>query len=184
MQPILSSFLQKQRFRAIQPYLEGEILDLGCGHAEVIQFFDGIMSYTGIESDSNLILWLNENFPTKMFYQRDLDEEKLNIPGCFDTILMVALIEHLNNPDQLLSQIPTYLKKEGNLVITTPTPLGDRIHRIGARLGLFSMIAVHDHKTIFTNNTLQLLVEENGLNLVHYHRFLSGGNQLFVCKHL
>ncbi len=181
MQPLLSSFLQKQRFQAIQPYLDGDILDLGCGHAEIIQLLDGSRSYSGVEENANLIRWLKENFPNQKFYQRDLDQEQLDIPGRFDTILMVAFIEHLKNPDWLLTQLPAYMSEEGKLVLTTPTPLGDRIHRVGARLGLFSMVAVHDHETIYTHNMLRLLLEKNGLSIAHYQRFLRGGNQLFVC---
>jgi SAM-dependent methyltransferase len=180
MQPLLSPFLQRQRFHAIHPYLFGDILDLGCGHAEVTQLLEEAQSYIGIEQDVNLISWLEENFPSRKFYQRDLDCEDLDIPGRFDTILMVALIEHLRNPERLLSQLPGYLKDEGKLVITTPTPFGDRIHRIGARLGFFSMIAVRDHETIYTKTKLRSLLEKNGFALIHHRSFLIGGNQLFV----
>lgn len=184
MQPLLSPFLQKQRFQAIQPYLIGNILDLGCGHAEMTQLLNEAQSYIGIEEDANLISWLEENFPNRKFYQRDLDHDDLDIPGQFDTILMVALIEHLRNPERLLAQIPDHLKNEGRLVITTPTPFGDRIHRIGARLGFFSMIAVRDHEIIYTKTRLQSLLEKNGFTIIHNRSFLIGGNQLFVSLHI
>jgi SAM-dependent methyltransferase len=184
MQPLLSPFLQKQRFQAIHPYLFGDILDLGCGHAEITQLLEEAQSYTGIEEDVNLISWLEKNFPNRKFYRRDLDNEDLDIPGRFDTILMVALIEHLRNPELLLAQIPDYLKDEGKLVITTPTPFGDRVHRIGARLGFFSMIAVRDHEIIYSHFNLRSLLEENGFTIIHYQSFLIGGNQLFVSTHI
>ena len=66
--------------------------------------------------------------------------------------------------------------------MTTPSPFGDKIHRAGAVIGLFSKDAVEEHETIFSHKMMNDLLEPNGLKIERYRRFLLGGNQLFICK--
>jgi len=63
---------------------------------------------------------------------------------------MIALIEHLKHPEYILEQCHTLLKGNGNLVITTPSPSGDKVHKIAARLGLTSKKAVEEHHRIYS----------------------------------
>jgi len=129
-----------------------------------------------------MIRWLKDNYARYAFYHRDLDQKEFAIPGQFDTILMMAVIEHLADPGRLLCQLPHYLKPEGKLIITTPSPLGDKVHQVGARFGVFSIDAMREHKIIFDYRTLRAYLEPNGLQITHYRHFLLGGNQLFVCE--
>jgi len=180
MPSLFTPFLQKQRFAIIQPYLTGDVLDLGCGLAIISELLGPDQRYVGVEGPPGFLEWLQTHRSQHSFYQRDLDVQPLNLGQQFDTILLIAVIEHLKNPGFLLGQIPVHLKTGGQLVATTPSPAGDRIHQIGARLGLFSKEAMHEHETIFTRNSLNSLAEENGLELIHYQKFLMGGNQLFL----
>jgi hypothetical protein len=66
--------------------------------------------------------------------------------------------------------------------MTTPSPFGDKIHRAGARLGLFSKDAVEEHQTIFSHQMMVELLTPAGLAVEGYRRFLLGGNQLFICR--
>jgi 2-polyprenyl-3-methyl-5-hydroxy-6-metoxy-1,4-benzoquinol methylase len=180
MPSLLTPFLQKQRFAIIRPYLSGDILDLGCGLALISEMLEPGQRYVGVEGPSSFLDWLHTHRPEHSFYQRDLDVQPLALDQKFDTILMIAVIEHLEKPGFVLSQVPFHLKTNGRLVITTPSPIGDRIHQIGARVGLFSKEAMHEHETIFTKNSLKNLAGQKGLELILYRTFLLGGNQLFI----
>lgn len=182
MVPLLSAFLQRQRRTAVSPYIYGDVLDLGCGVTDIWTLLRPDQHYVGVEGHAGMLRWLIENRPGHEFHQRDLDKDDLALEGQFDTILMLAVIEHLKEPDRVLAQIPRYLKPDGKLLITTPSPWGDVIHRNGARIGLFYMDAVRQHQTIFTYDGLRVRLERNGLNTIHYQTFLLGGNQLFVCQ--
>jgi SAM-dependent methyltransferase len=182
MIPILSPLLQKRRHEAVKPFLRGDILDLGCGHAEIISLLSEHQTYVGVEGDPDIFNWLKSNFPGFEFYLRDLNWDELNLNRIFDTILMVAIIEHIVNPSFVLSQIPSLLKSDGLLVLTTPTILGDKVHRFGARLGLFSMIAVRDHVRIYDYHSLHTLMKNNGLDIKQYKKFMFGGNQVCLCS--
>ncbi len=182
MPPLFTDFLQRQRLRAVSPYLKSSVLDLGCGNARVVALLRPDQNYVGVDGRLDMIQWLKDNYARYPFYHRDLDREALALSGQFDTILMLAVIEHLADPGRVLSQLPHYLKPKGQLIITTPSPLGDKIHQVGARFGMFSMEATREHKIIFDYAALRACLERNGLLVTHYRRFLLGGNQLFVCE--
>lgn len=181
MSPLFSPYLQMKRFEAVEPYLQGKILDLGCGGAEILSWLKTGQRYVGVEGNFETVRRLKNAYPSFEFFLRDLEHDEINITQKFDSVLLIAVIEHLRNPEYLLRQIPGLLSPSGNLVITTPTPLGDRLHKIGARLGLFSMIAVHDHEQIYTYQTLKETLSRAGLIIREYREFLFGGNQLCVC---
>jgi len=48
------------------------------------------------------------------------DMESYDFEGCFDVIVMGDVIEHVNNPGLLLANIRKHLKKNGQLIVTTP----------------------------------------------------------------
>jgi SAM-dependent methyltransferase len=182
MSGTLSSFLRLQRFKAIRPYLRGSVLDLGCGYAEIIPHLAPGQPYLGVDRHAGILDWLHANRPGHTFLRRDFDTAPLDLPGRYATILMLAVIEHLKEPDLLLRQLPALLEPDGLVVLTTPTPLGDRIHRLGARLGLFSTHAVNEHETIFDQASLAAIVNLCGLRPVAYRKFLFGGNQVLACQ--
>lgn len=185
MPPLLSDFLRKQRFKAVATYLYGDVLDLGCNDADILALLRPDQRYVGVDRNPEFIRRLNEKYRQHEFYQRDFDKEILSLGDRrFDTILMIAVIEHLKNPNRILEQVPRYLRSNGKLLITTPAPLGDKIHRIGARMGLFYKSALEEHELVFTFDSLQEFLARSGLNVIHYKRFLLGGNQMFVCESL
>lgn len=181
MAAILSSFLQRQRLKIALPYINDQILDLGCGFAEITDLVPP-HNYVGIDGHPKIVEWLKINHPEYEFYRYDLDHDQLLLERQFDTIMMLAVIEHLKYPDNLLSQIPDLLKDDGLLIATTPTPVGDIVHQIGARIGLFSKHAMEQHEIIFTHQSMEPYLSRNGLIIKEYRPFLFGTNQLFLCE--
>ena len=180
--PLLSEFLRTQRFRAAAPYIRGDVLDIGCGKAGILTYLNPGQEYVGIEGHPGIYRWLVENLGDYEFHQLDLDKTELLMDRQFDTILMLALIEHLKNPGRLLGQIPRLLRPGGRAILTTPSPWGDRIHTVGAKIGLFSKNAAEEHETIFSYRTLAYQLSKNHLRIERYRRFLLGGNQLVICS--
>jgi 2-polyprenyl-3-methyl-5-hydroxy-6-metoxy-1,4-benzoquinol methylase len=182
MKPILTPYLLKRRQSAVANFMDGDVLDLGCGLGLMTKYLKPGQHYTGVEVSSQFIQYLTNHYPLFDFHRCNLDEEDLNLDRRFDTIIMVAVIEHLKNPERLLQQIPKHLKPNGKFVLTTPTPFGNKIHRLGAPLNLFSHEAMEEHVTIFDHARLQQAFSENSLELVYYQTFLWGGNQLGIGK--
>ncbi|MFC2042745.1 class I SAM-dependent methyltransferase [Chloroflexota bacterium] len=182
MPPLLSKYARQKRTLTILPYIQGDVLDLGCGVSSIPKYLQPDSKYVGVEINPNFNKWLKHNYPRHTFYQWDLETDKLLLNSQFDTVLMIAVLEHLRNPDNVMKQIPALLKPDGKLVMTTPTPLGGNIHAIGARFGLFYKEVADQHEGFYNRNKISMLLSKYCLEITYFGLFLSGVNQLVVCK--
>jgi len=182
---LLTGYLHRKRSAAIQRYLNGDILDIGCGPAIVAQWLDSTQRYVGVEMQPEWMTYLRWKFPQHTFIQRDVDREPLSLGNSeFDTVLMVAVIEHLSAPERVITEVRNHMKPGSRLVITTPTVLGSAIHRGGARLGLFAHEAVADHKCVYGGKSLSDLLRRCRMDVVRHTFFELGANQLCVSSPL
>lgn len=166
---------------AIRPYLCGSILDIGCGYGSIIRAFaPAIKKYVGIDHDPDVVDWLKRHFPEYEFLTLDIDNEPISIQDKFDTILIIAVLEHLSRPGKLVLNLPKLLKPGGRVVLTSPTPLGGWIHHLGGRLGIFSRSAADDHKGFYNRASLGRMVHSTNLVMTECHFFMAGMNQLVV----
>lgn len=99
----------------IAPKIQGKTLDIGCGHRPYEKIFTKISEYVGIEFDSpknrsrfaKIDAWYNGT---------DLPFEN----SSFDSIILTQVLEHVFNPDKLLSEISRVLKKDGVFFLSVP----------------------------------------------------------------
>jgi SAM-dependent methyltransferase len=172
---LLSPFLRKQRFKAAKPYLNGRILDVGCGSGALAELVDSA-SYVGIEVDEISVNKAKQSYP-RHFFQNTLPP----VAEKFDTVVSLAVIEHVSDPAAFLNSLSQYLKSsKAQIVITTPHPSVDWLHDIGASVGLFSKHANEEHEDLLDEEKLRATGFAAGLRLVSYSRFLFGANQLAV----
>lgn len=181
---LLSKFLKKSRTGAVADFIAGDVLEVGCGYSITYeQYRNLINSYWGIEMTDDRVSLLKEKFPQAHFFKKDLDNDKLELKRKFDTILSIAVIEHIFNQKFSFEEMVKHLKPEGRIVITTPTPFGnDIVHRIGSRLNLFCTTAHDDHIVIYNKRRFQILANEFDMKIVKYKRFQLGCNQLVVLE--
>lgn len=93
------------------------ILDVGCGAG---LFFDALQPFghvEGIESDQMAVKRAGR-------WRASIHQGKLDASfrpaEPYDAILMLDILEHLRDPEQLLQQAKTLLKRDGLIVITVP----------------------------------------------------------------
>ena len=183
---ILTPFIREQRKNRVKPYVHGDVLDLGCGQAD---FYDickkKIISYHGIDGDPAVVARMKKKYPQATFSELDFDEDTFSLNKTFDTILMVGLVEHLYNQKHVMKEAKKYLKSNGIIVITTPTPLGNDIfHRIGSSLRLFSPAARDDHVVIYNKKRFQILAKDLDFKILKYRTFQFGCNQIVVLQNI
>lgn len=173
---LLSSFLRRQRLRAAQPYLIGRILDVGCGSGALAGFVD-FASYVGVDVDATSLKRAENNFPRHRF-QKSLPSTTEK----FDTVISLAVIEHVPDPVIFLNSLTRYLKSQSTarIVLTTPHPSFEWVHDIGSSVGLFSKHANEEHETLLDEEQLRATGLAVGLKLLIYERFLLGANQIAV----
>jgi SAM-dependent methyltransferase len=174
----LSPYLRRKRFKAATPYLKGRVLDFGCGSGALAALIDA-EHYLGVEVDEESLRHAQSTFPEHRFVS-GLPEAA----DTFDTIILLAVIEHVSEPAALLRTLAAHLDNsaDARIVITTPHPAVDWVHEVGAAVGLFSKHANEEHEDLLDSSKLEMVGIQAGLQLVTYRRFLFGANQIAVFK--
>jgi SAM-dependent methyltransferase len=170
---LLSSYLRRRRFRAAIPHIKGKVLDFGCGTGELAGFFPPA-DYCGVDRDLGSLQAASKKRPQHIFSQFLPDEDG------FDTIVLLAVIEHVENPSEMLKELRARLRPGGRIVVTTPHPSFGWVHTLGARIGFFSSEASEEHESLLGLEGMRRTAHEAGLRLTLYRRFLLGANQLFI----
>lgn len=181
---IFSPFLEEWRMKRVGKWLKGKkILDIGCGTGGLLTLIPKEVKYTGIDIDKESIEKAKKRRKNNVkFYSLDISKNKFPFKNKFDSIVLCAIIEHLDNPDQMLINLRHYLSNDGRIIITTPTEKAEKILRMGSKLRLFSSEAFSEHKQHFPKENLIKLMNKCNLEIVHYESFELGFNHLIILK--
>lgn len=114
MKDSLGKFLTNWRIKTILPYIKGRLLDVGCGMNQLVrQYGNGI----GVD----------------IYQWKDIDlvlENTAHIPfpdKSFDTVTIIAALNHIPNRKEVLKEIHRVLKSKGKIIITMIPPNISRI---------------------------------------------------------
>lgn len=162
------------KYDAITPYLGQSVLELGCGWGGIIPLLQAGTRYVGIDINPEMISLLRSRYPQHQFYCLDLDKDPLPYLAAYkplSSIVMLAIIEHLHNPDFVLDQCQHLMDKTTLLVITTPTQLGDKASKAFETVfGNLKAADAYPHFRIYSRHDLDSLCRAHGLVPKHYHR--------------
>ncbi|HEX3901788.1 MAG TPA: class I SAM-dependent methyltransferase [Polyangia bacterium] len=170
---LFSPFLRRRRVEAVRSLLDDRVLDFGCGTGKLAELCDP-SQYCGVDISDAALDLARRNHPHHRF-AKELPEAEV-----FDTIVGLAVIEHVKQPASLLERFRKLVTAEGQLILTTPHPTFGLVHDFGAMLGLFSKEASDEHETLLDRELMLAIARTSGWNLVSAHRFLFGANQVFV----
>ena len=157
------------------PHLVGSVLDIGCSANPIAVLIDP-QSYIGFDINDTAVTAARQRFPEHRFCSRLPTDET------FDTVIAVAVIEHLDDPAADLAAWKSVLKPDGRIVLTTPHPWSRWFHDTGATLGLFSRHASEDHNDFIDRKKMADIACQAGMRMLSHRRFLFGVNQLFVLE--
>ncbi|MCL0074187.1 class I SAM-dependent methyltransferase [Dehalococcoidia bacterium] len=163
-------YLARWRWRVIAKLLEGDVLDVGCGSGGLYQYAKekGVRNYLGID--------VSDRRKIKEFEFCELDIESRArelIHGSFDRVVLAACVEHLDKPAEVLKWCRTVLRPSGLLIITTPTPRGQKLLRLIFAGG-------SEHTKIYNKPELFQQLQSAGFKVTQYRTFEMGANQLVV----
>jgi len=172
---LLSPFLRGARMQAALPHIKGRVLDVGCGTGELARWHGG-NEYFGVDIDEESLVKARSQHPESRF-SRELPAGEL-----FDTIVGLAIIEHIKDPTAWLGQLRAHLAPEGRIVLTTPHRSMEAVHRAGSYLGIFSRDAADEHEVLFDLDLMRQAARQAGLEIALAQRFLFRANQLFLLE--
>lgn len=168
----IKSFTRKMSHRhyinAISKFISSDtgssLLDIGCGTGSFLFHCERKFSFAqlhGLEYDDRLVKQAITNLSRAEISQGNA--EKLPYEdGSFDVITSFQVIEHVANPNTMLSEIKRILKPNGIVLITTPNlqGLGRRIH--GSNWTGFRS----DHISLKGASDWDALISENGFSKI------------------
>jgi len=100
--------------RAVAAHAVGSVLDLGCGDGTLSQFVRG--SYLGVDFSPFIVKEAKRRNKGRRFLVGDI----LNLPelGLFDTVVMMEVLEHLDDPAQAVESVRPLARKR--IVVSVP----------------------------------------------------------------
>ncbi|MBN2169478.1 MAG: class I SAM-dependent methyltransferase [Actinobacteria bacterium] len=172
--------LEKIRANKVRPYLSGRVLDIGCCAGSLVPYINDRSGYVGVDINQRVIDIHKRKYPENTLYCLDVQEEKIPVNGKFDTMVALAVIEHLERPDAFFENYISYVKPGGTLVLTTPTPVGDRIHKMLQKLKIANPVVSDVHFCIYKREQLAEIVRKYGVQVSKIELFELGMNQILV----
>ncbi|MCB4755999.1 MAG: class I SAM-dependent methyltransferase [Elusimicrobia bacterium] len=182
---LLSPWVDGMRTKKVAAHIPAgsRVLDVGCGSGLLIKALPAGCSYVGVDRDPSIILVNRERFPACEFHCFDASREAFPFQNQgFDVVALAALIEHVDQTDQMFREIGRVLKKGGHAVLTTPSRGGGWVHHLLSSLGLLSCHAAEEHRGYWDEARSRVAAAATGLRLARFEKFQLGLNQLIIYK--
>ena len=164
--------------------IEGkEILDFGCGsnfdeifnkYKKASKVF--LVDIYGEDFEKDNITYINYNFNFKKIEKKIKDQK-------FKLIFLLAVIEHLDNPEDIISSLKKYLDKDGIICLTAPSIYSKPILEFMAyKLGIINRKLVEEHKRYYNKNEYIKLSQKTNCKIIKFKYFMLGMNTLAFFK--
>jgi len=172
-EPILESFLRKMRMNQVLPiikkYPNSKLLDIGCGFN--YKFLLEVEPYIseGYGIDLKVPELRNGKIKTKQIKLND----KLPYNGnSFDFVIMLAVLEHLDQPIEIVKEIERILKPKGKLILTVPSRNSKPVLEFLAyKMKIVNEEEINDHKKYYNYKDLEKLFKKTDKLKIQEHKY-------------
>jgi len=178
----LDHFIARQRFRAAYPHIRkgARVCDLGCGLDAAFLDFAAERIAHGVGVDDQV----RDSAGSR--WRRARADIRAALPlesGQFDHVVMLAVLEHLAEPEPVLREAHRILAPGGSLILTSPSAMVDPILKVLHGLRLVSdEMESDEHQKRMPAATLQLMLHRIGFNDFLHYTFELGLNNLMVAS--
>jgi len=184
-EPILESFLRKMRINKIIPiikkYPNSKILDIGCGFNYKLLLEVEAYINEGHGIDFKVPELKRGKIKTKQI--KISDKLPFN-ENSFDFVIMLAVLEHLNCPIEIVKEVERILKPNGKLILTVPSKYSKPVLEFLAnKMKIVNEEEINDHKKYYNYKDLEKLFKKtNKLKIQKHIYFQLYMNNFCVAK--
>lgn len=139
----------------------GKILDIGCGYGWILSSINKEWKKFGIEKSK-----LAATKASQYCEILSNDIEKFNTSKKFDVVLMIHVIEHLVDPEDVLKKVKKLIKKNGTLIIETPDFDCAAARRYKHN---FRLLKDPTHISLFSQDSLSRMLRKYKFQIKHIH---------------
>lgn len=114
-------------YPSLNSYLEGKVLDIGCGIGDFLKYYKNSV---GVDINPNIVDFCRQSGHEVYLMHNDFLPFK---NSDFDCVILDNVLEHLENPKNILNEIHRVLRENGTLIIGVPGYKGydsDSDHKI------------------------------------------------------
>ena len=181
-EPFLEPLLRSLRIRRVLPcirrHAKCRLLDIGCGWEA--RFLRAVEPY--------IAAGVGVDFKAPQLTAGKLRTERLTLTdrlpfadASFEVITMLAVLEHLAQPEDILRDIRRILVPGGELVLTAPSKAAQPVLEFLAfRLGVVSREEIADHKAYYDRASLGVLLAAAEFTFKEHRYFQFGMNNFCV----
>jgi len=170
-------FLQQWRIGKALPFIRSgdRLLDVGCYDRTLIdRALPRVASAVGMDAlvepaSNDRVELLRGHFPEDSRFE----------DACFDCIVLLAVLEHVDDPMTLAGECERILAPGGRVIVTVPHPLVDGILDVLMFLRVIDGMSTEEHHGFDVAKTASIF-EAARLPVLHEKRFQLGLNRLFV----
>ncbi|MFX1343480.1 MAG: class I SAM-dependent methyltransferase [Promethearchaeota archaeon] len=181
--PKLYQKLISFRYQAIKPYLKGKsILEIGFANGDMTQYlFRHFEVVIGLEGGQPFIEKIKKRFP-EHYKSGQLKiihtlVENFDSEDKYDVVLMSHVLEHLDNPVEILRKLKKFVKKDGVILILVPN--ANSLHRqVGVKMNILRRVDELNeqdkklgHKRVYTWNILKKQIIKADLKILKFEGY-------------
>lgn len=172
---LIEPMLEQLRILKVRSHIpkNGVLVDIGCGdNMPLIKAISGSMKKCiGIDIDTSKKKFGNvEIVPMNIQKKIDLPSNTANV------ITMLAVLEHLQYPDEVLKECKRILKPGGVLLVTVPSPSNEPLLNVLSWFMLVRREMIHQHENYFTPERLKKMCKNAGYSKYSVELFELGYN--------
>ena len=173
-------FVAWRRFRAAAPHIRAgsAVCDLGCGAGAPFLEYVGSRLASGVGLDEHVGVSPQEKIsvvPADITARLPLESAQ------FDHVTMLAVLEHLAHPAQVLAEAYRILRPQGTLIMTWPSPAVDPILEVLTRVRVVHHeLGFDQHQPRIPVKELKKMLMEIGFTRFEVGKFELGLNNWLV----